>query len=91
MRYLGNKSKILPYIEDVIEKYQIEGKTFADIFAGTSSVGDYFKDKYEIISNDFMFYSYVLSKAKLSFGSIPKFTEFRNVYNVDIYEWLNKK
>ena len=33
MRYLGNKSKILPYIEDVIEKYQIEGKTFADIFA----------------------------------------------------------
>ena len=24
MRYLGNKSKILPYIEDVIEKYQIE-------------------------------------------------------------------
>ena len=91
MRYLGNKSKILPYIEDVIEKYQIEGKTFADIFAGTSSVGDYFKDKYEIISNDFMFYSYVLSKAKLSFGSIPKFTEFRKVYNVDIYEWLNKK
>lgn len=91
MRYLGNKTKILPYIEDVIKKYHIKGKTFADIFAGTSSVGDYFKDKYEIISNDFMFYSYVLSKAKLSFDSIPKFTKFKKKYKTDIYDWLNEK
>ena len=91
MRYLGNKTKILPYIEDVIKKYHIKGKIFADIFAGTSSVGDYFKDKYEIISNDFMFYSYVLSKAKLSFDSIPKFTKFKKKYKTDIYDWLNEK
>ena len=51
MRYLGNKTKILPYIEDVIKKYHIKGKTFADIFAGTGAVASAFIDK-KIITND---------------------------------------
>ena len=47
MRYLGNKTKLLDFIESVIKKYNIEGEVFADLFSGTSSVGDFFKDKYE--------------------------------------------
>ena len=43
MRYLGSKAKLLNMIEDVIEKYNIEGYTFGDLFAGTSCVGDYLK------------------------------------------------
>lgn len=54
MRYLGNKTKLLDFINGVIEKYGIEGETFADLFSGTSSVGDFFKDKYTIIANDYM-------------------------------------
>lgn len=89
MRYLGSKIKLLPEIESVIKKYKIKGSTFADLFAGTGCVGDYFKGKYKIISNDFLYYSYVISKAKLSFKEIPKFKKFRKNYKIDIFEWLN--
>jgi len=91
MRYLGSKIKILPQIEKVIDKYNINGKTFADLFAGTSCVGDYFKNRYEIISNDFMYYSYIISKAKLSFDKIPSFTKFKEINNCNIFEWLNNQ
>lgn len=49
MRYLGSKAKLLNMIEDVIEKYNIEEYTFGDLFAGTSCVGDYFKDRYKTL------------------------------------------
>lgn len=91
MRYLGSKIKLLPQIESVIKKYKIKGKSFADLFAGTCCVGDYFKGKYKIISNDFMNYSYVISKAKLSFKNSPQYSKFKKKYKVDIYEWLNNK
>ncbi len=91
MRYLGSKIKILPHIEEVINKYNIDGKIFADLFSGTCCVGDYFKNRYEIISNDFMYYSYIISKAKLSFDNIPSFAKFRKINNCDIFEWLNNK
>lgn len=91
MRYLGSKIKLLPQIESVIKKYKIKGKSFADLFAGTCCVGDYFKGKYKIISNDFMNYSYVISKAKLSFKNSPLYNKFKEKYKVDIYEWLNNK
>ena len=55
MRYLGNKTKLLDFIEKVIIKYNIKGEVFADLFAGTGSVGDFFKNKYKIISNDFIY------------------------------------
>lgn len=91
MRYIGNKSKLLGFIDNVINKHRIEGDIFVDLFSGTSSVGDYFKSKYKIISNDFMYYSYVFSKAKLLNDSIPKFKNFKKNYSKDIFEWLNKK
>ena len=91
MRYLGSKVKLLPEIESVIKKYEIKGETFADLFAGTSCVGDYFKEKYKIISNDFLYYSYVISKAKLSFKDMPEFRKFKKNYKINIFEWLNTK
>lgn len=44
--------QLLNFIESVIKKYDIKGEVFADIFSGTCSVGDYFKDSYEVIAND---------------------------------------
>ena len=58
MRYLGCKTKLLNNINEVIKKYNYTGNTFADLFSGTGCVGDYFKDKYNVISNDFMYYSF---------------------------------
>lgn len=91
MRYIGNKTKLLHFIEKVIIKHKIEGETFADLFAGTGSVGDYFKNKYNIISNDFMYYSYVFNRAKLLNNEIPKFEYFKSKYNKNIFSWLNEK
>mgnify|MGYP000166961111 FL=1 len=71
MCYLGNKTKLLTFIEKVIDKYKIEGETFADLFAGTGSIGDYFKGKYTVYSNDYMYFSKVISEAKLSNFKTP--------------------
>lgn len=91
MRYLGNKTKLLFFIEEVINKYKITGDTFADLFAGTCSVGDYFKNNYQIIANDYMTFSAVISKAKLYNETIPKFLKFKKIYNKSPFEYLNQK
>ncbi len=91
MRYLGNKTKLLDFIESVIKKYNIEGETFADLFSGTSSVGDYFKDRYTIIANDYMGYASVIAKAKLLNTGVPLFKKFKKKYAVLPFEWLNQR
>ena len=88
MRYLGCKTKLLTNIEKIINKYDYSGNTFADLFSGTAAVGDYFKDRFKIISNDFMYYSFVLANAKLRNAYIPTFDNFKREYNKDIFEWL---
>lgn len=91
MRYLGSKVKLLPAIEAVINKYNIQGETFADLFAGTGCVGDYFKEHYKIISNDFLYYAYVFNRAKLCFSNIPQFEKFVEIYGCNIFDWLNNR
>lgn len=91
MRYLGNKSKLLLFIDDVINKYNIEGETFADLFSGTCSVGDYFKDRYRIISNDYMYFSKIIAEAKLLNKETPKFEKFKKIYKVSPFKFLNEK
>ena len=75
-RYLGNKTTLLDFIESVIKKYNSEGEVFADLFSGTSSVGDFFKDKYTVIANDYMGYASVIAKAKLMNSGVPEFKKF---------------
>lgn len=91
MRYLGNKKKLLSFIENIIHKYEIKGEIFADLFAGTGVVGDYFKSDFQIISNDYMYFSKIISKAKLLNNTQPIFTKFYKNYNSSPFEWLNKK
>lgn len=91
MRYLGNKTKLLFFINSIIEKYEIEGEVFADIFAGTGSVGDEMKGRFRIISNDYLYFSTVLNKAKLLNNCIPRFEKFCLEYNVSPFEWLNSR
>lgn len=68
MRYIGNKEKILKEIEDVIldNKLEKKCKSFFDAFSGTSTVGEFFKDRFKIIANDNLYMSYVISQAKLN-------------------------
>lgn len=68
MRYIGNKEKILKEIENVIIYNKLNKKccSFCDAFSGTSTVGEHFKDKFQIIANDNLYLSYVISQAKLN-------------------------
>lgn len=91
MRYLGNKTKLLEFIDEVIEKYNIDGEIFADLFAGTASVGDHMKSRYKVYANDFMYYSFVFSKAKLMNKDIPEFNLFKSKYSIDPFAWLNSR
>lgn len=89
MRYLGSKAKLLSTIEDIIEKHNIEGETFGDLFAGTNCVGDYFKGRYKIQANDFLYFSYVISKAKLNNSKILSFPNFTKKFKCNIFDWFN--
>jgi adenine-specific DNA-methyltransferase len=65
MNYIGSKQSLLPFLEQSIK--QVIGKgpapVFCDIFAGTGAVGRHFKQLgYEIIANDFQYYSFVLNR-----------------------------
>lgn len=65
MRFIGNKSKLLNQIYNVI-KDDTSIKTIFDCFAGTGSVGEFFHNKgYKIISNDLLYFSYVIQMCKL--------------------------
>ncbi|MDO8609523.1 MAG: DNA adenine methylase [bacterium] len=75
MKYIGNKTRLLDFINKSIIKARLP-KTgiFIDLFSGTSSVGKYFKNKnYKVISNDFMTYSYIAQYVLIKINKIPNF------------------
>ena len=69
MRYIGGKTKILPYLEDFIaSKVALEASTdldFLDLFAGPGVVGRHFKKNFKVATNDSMYFSYILSKGSV--------------------------
>lgn len=68
MRYIGNKEKIVEEINKIIIKNKLNKKCkiFCDAFSGTATVGEYFKDMFQIIANDNLYFSFVMSEAKLN-------------------------
>ena len=73
VRIIGSKYKMLENILKVIKKEGITGKTFFDVFCGSTSVGRFFKRRFSITSNDILYFSYVLQKALINLNSYPKF------------------
>ena len=43
MRFIGNKENLLDKIYQVLQLKEIQGNSLFDFFAGTSSVGKFFK------------------------------------------------
>src|SRR3989344_2610038 len=66
-RYLGSKTKLLSFISDILDKEGVAFGTFADIFAGTGLLANYFHEKAEIIVNDILESNYQAYRA--FFGS----------------------
>lgn len=58
-RYIGNKTKLLPYITNRIKEMIGDTGTVADIMAGTGSVAlELKKNGYTVVASDVMTYSY---------------------------------
>ena len=65
-RYLGNKYKLLGFIEDIISEKCGSVNSLCDIFAGTGVVGERFNNpETKIISNDFLSANYACLQAFL--------------------------
>ena len=102
MRFIGNKENLLDKIYQVMQSKNIQGSSFFDFFAGTTSVSRYFKKlNYQVYSSDLLYFSYVLQHAyivnneelyfekllaKLNFQSNQLFASPLNI----VVEYLNQ-
>ncbi len=73
MRFIGSKTLLLDQIKQVIDEKVPEAKSFCDIFSGTAAVARYFKQWYQVYSNDLLYFSYVLQRATVENDSMPEF------------------
>ncbi len=89
MRYIGSKVKLLDDIESVITENTKNAKIFCDIFSGTSAVAKHFKNRFEIISNDFLYFSYVIQRATIKNNSVPSFSKLHESLRCDVFDYLN--
>lgn len=87
MRYIGSKANLLKNIESCIsQNIHTKQKSFCDIFSGTGVVARYFKPQYEIISNDVLYFSYLIQKSLIENNKIPTFSKLKSeIENPFIY------
>lgn len=97
MRYYGAKTKLLPFIEEVVKSTGVNGTSnFVDLFAGTTSVGQHFKKLgYTVYSNDILEFSYALSKTYIELNKEPDFKKLKSKLKIknglnNLFDFLNK-
>ena len=99
MRYIGSKKLLLGDIERVIDENIKDAGTFCDIFSGTVCVGDYFKKRYKIITNDLLYFSYCIQRTVIENNTVPKFEKlgfnpipyFNNLYADELEKLLQSR
>jgi adenine-specific DNA-methyltransferase len=84
MQYIGNKQSLVNSIFNIMKENNVKGDIFLDVFAGTQSVGIFFKEKgYQVYSNDWQKYSYVLGKAYIENNAYPKFENICDYLHIE--------
>ncbi len=83
MRFIGTKTKLLDNIKQVIDENAPNANSLCDIFSGTATVARYFKQWYEVYSNDLLYFSYVLQKGTVENDSIPSFVNLKTKYGIE--------
>ena len=77
-KYLGNKRSILDSLYWHITELCPNSNSISDLFAGTTNVGRYFRNKgFKIISNDINRFSYVLGHTYLNLTYYPTFEKLK--------------
>lgn len=77
MRFIGCKTLLLDNIKEVIDEKAPDAKTLCDVFSGTSTVARFFKQWYEVYSNDILYFSYVLQRGTIEVDKIPTFDRLK--------------
>lgn len=74
MRYLGNKTSLVEFIEENVPTHlRKPGTSIYDGFSGTATVGRHFRSKdYYVESSDIMYMSYVLQKLYVEYNPSSK-------------------
>lgn len=76
MRYIGNKTKLLPFLRSAIARLGIAPGIAHDAFAGTAAVGRALKSGGWVVhSSDLMTYSYVMQRAYVVASMMDSFDE----------------
>jgi adenine-specific DNA-methyltransferase len=80
MRYIGNKTKLLPFLRSAIARLRITPGVAHDAFAGTAAVGRALKaDGWRVHSSDLMTYSYVMQRAYVVASRVDSFRRLAKV------------
>lgn len=58
-RYLGSKTRLLPFIDSVVSSYCKDAQSFADVFGGTGVVASHFCARYKVFVNDLLTSNYL--------------------------------
>lgn len=95
MKYIGNKTRVLDFIENCMKKSKIDykNKKVADLFAGTGSVSNFFlRNGCKVYSCDNMTYS-ICEQYRVNYYSVvPTFKELKE-YKIeslsDVLKYLN--
>ncbi len=90
MRYIGSKVNLLEEINSEIYGYKNKLKTFCDIFSGTGTVSKYFKKDFEIISNDLLFFSYVIQRALIQNNRTKSFLKLSNHIGSNPFKYFSE-
>jgi len=78
VRYIGNKTRLLPFILETISSLGIDPGTAHDACAGTAVVGRELKGAgWRVASSDIMTYSYVFQRAYVVSQRVPNFADLR--------------
>lgn len=83
VRYIGNKTKLLPFIGDLLERKGIRPTRVFDAFSGTAAVGRYLKARgSSVAACDLMTFSYVFQRAYIVADAYPAFAGLLDDPNV---------
>lgn len=73
-RMIGSKYNILFNLSKILTNENIKGGSLFDVFSGSAAVGRFFKKMFSIISNDNLYFSYVLQRALIVINEYPLFS-----------------
>jgi adenine-specific DNA-methyltransferase len=75
LRYIGNKTKLLPFIGELLDRKRIQPVRAFDAFSGTAAVGRFLKARSaSVVSCDLMQFSYAFQRAYIVADAYPRFS-----------------